>query len=89
MTDTTSWYLLIEEEMETYGEDMSAVVAHTFECEEDMHYRFDCGYGTSVGMPFTLWTANRVYFPAVYDGLEWCASVPRNPSKEETKHIGG
>ena len=36
-----------------------------------------------------LWTAARVYFPACYDGSEWCESVPRNPCDEATTHVGG
>ena len=38
---------------------------------------------------FTVWTANFVYFPALYDGHEWVAYVPRNPNGEATTHIGG
>lgn len=39
--------------------------------------------------PFTLWTKNRVYFPAVYDGDEWVHSVPRHPNNEATEPVGG
>ena len=41
------------------------------------------------GVPFTAWTKDRVWFPAMYDGNEWAASAPRNPCDEITKHIGG
>lgn len=50
---------------------------------------FDSGCGGVEGDAFTVWTANRVYFPAQYDGAEWCASVPRNPCDEATQHVGG
>ena len=55
----------------------------------DLDKVFDSGYGGSEGEPFTLWTKDRVYFPAVYDGSEWVASVPRNPCDIATVHIGG
>lgn len=50
---------------------------------------FDDGFGGCEGTPFTLWSDERVYFPACYDGAEWCASVPRNPKPTATDHIGG
>jgi hypothetical protein len=64
------------------------VIAHTL-TEDELHRQFDAGYGGSEGRPFTLWTTNRVYFPGVYDGAEWVASVPRNPNGEATRHVGG
>ena len=56
---------------------------------EELLKEFDGGFGCSEGEPFTLWTTNRVYFPVVYDGAEWCASVSRNPDGKPTYHIGG
>ena len=51
---------------------------------------FDSGYGNIGGIPFILWTQKRVYFPAVYDGLEWVESVPRDPTTEVIPyHRGG
>ena len=50
---------------------------------------FDAGYGSSHGPQFTAWTADRVYFPVVYDGAEWVGSVPRNPCGQATEHVGG
>ena len=43
----------------------------------------------SEGKPFTIWTANTVYFPVVYDGAEWVGSVSRNPDGKPTDHQGG
>ena len=56
-----------------------------------MTKEFDGGFGHSEGPEFTLYTAGWVYFPAVYDGSEWAASVPRNPPTEPTptEHVGG
>lgn len=83
-----AWRELIEGEMESRGECWKDVVAF---CppEIDWDKKFDAGFGTSEGEPFTLWTAERVYFPAVYDGSEWVESVPRNPCAIITEHIGG
>lgn len=50
---------------------------------------FDDGYGGTEGWHFTVWTAERVYFPACYDGSEWADSAPRNPCPIPTEHIGG
>ncbi len=50
---------------------------------------FDAGYGLPRGLPFTMWTRRRVYFPVEYDGSESCASVPRHPCPEAVDHISG
>jgi hypothetical protein len=86
--EKTSWYKLISEELEEQSETWDSVVAHTFKGDE-MARLFDDGYGGSEGVPFTLWTVSRVYFPVVYDGAEWVKSVPRNPCAEATAHVGG
>ena len=83
-----SWRELIEREMERHGECWDDVEDMTLSAEE-VDRKFDGGYGGSEGVPFTLWTANRVYFPGVYDGAEWCESVPRNPCDEAKEHVGG
>lgn len=83
-----TWHELISDKMEYFGEAWGEVV-HCTLTEAEMHEEFDDGYGLAEGKPFTLWTAKRVYFPGCYDGLEFVASVPRNPCDEETEHIGG
>jgi hypothetical protein len=50
---------------------------------------FNGGYGCSNGCHFTAWGGKYVYFPAVYDGSEWIAFVPRNPCLQATSHVGG
>jgi len=50
---------------------------------------FDGGWGSSGGCAFTAWGGKYVYFPAVYDGSEWIAFVPRNPCLQATSHVGG
>ena len=54
-----------------------------------LEFEFERGYGVTSGVPFTLWTHHRVYFPVCYDGLEWVESVPRYPCSARTYHVGG
>lgn len=56
--------------------------------DAELDVEFDDGYGTSRGKPFTAWSERYVYFPAVYDGLEWVERVPRNPCAEVPRHVG-
>lgn len=81
----TTWRKEILEALSIYGEAWADIVATTL-TEEELDREFDKGSGITEGIPFTLWTANRVYFPAGYDGAECCVSVPRNPSGEKTRH---
>ena len=38
---------------------------------------------------FTVWTANTVYFPLVYEMDLWTGSVSRNPDGKPTQAQGG
>ena len=82
-----TWRELIGYEMCDAGETWSDVVASTLD-DVGLDRKFHDGYGSSEGGAFTLWTRRRVYFPVVYDGAEWCASVPRDPCDEATCHVG-
>lgn len=84
----TTWKEQIEGEMKFYGESPSDIVSSTIS-EDEMNKEFNNSYGLIKGIPFTVWTADRVYFPAGYDGAEWCVSVSRNPDGKPTAHIGG
>ena len=84
----TTWKEQIEREMGFYGESLLDIVSSTIS-EDKMNKEFDNSYGLVEGIQFTVWTANRVYFPASYDGAEWCVSVSRNPDGKPTGHIGG
>jgi hypothetical protein len=64
------------------------LIANTL-TEEEMDKLFDPGFGGSEGPPFTAWSEEYVYFPAVYDGEEWVERVPRNPCDTKTHHVGG
>jgi hypothetical protein len=70
------------------NETFDDIVSNTM-TDEEMDVEFDYCYGLTHGISFTTWTGNNVYFPACYDGLEWVASVPRNPNGVPTDHIGG
>ena len=85
---TTTCKEQIKGEMKFYGESLSDIVSSTIS-EDEMNREFNNSYGIVKGISFTVWTANRVYFPADYDGSEWCASVSRNPDGKPTAHIGG
>ena len=82
----TTWRQEIETERNRRGD--GPILTQTLSGDE-LDLEFDNDYGLSNGKPFTAWSAVRVYFPAVYDGAEWCASAPRNPSDEVTSHVGG
>jgi glucose-6-phosphate dehydrogenase assembly protein OpcA len=88
MSDVTSWRELLTEEMKSHRETMTDIESITL-TEAELDEKFDAGYGTAKGKAFTAWTAKRVYFPVVYDGAEWAASVPRHPNGEATGHEGG
>ena len=70
------------------GESWKDVVDYAPSDGKWLDYLFDDTYGFIEGEPFTLWTKERVYFPMVFDGSEWVASVSRNPDKKATKHLG-
>ena len=84
----TNWFTLISEELKVQEESWEDVVQTTL-TEETIQVMFDSEYGGTEGCAFTLWTANRVYFPVCYDGAEWVNSVPRNPCEEASNHCGG
>jgi len=83
-----SWKKMLDEEMKNNSESWDDVVSNTM-TEEEMVKKFDSGFGSSEGIPFTVWTKESVYFPVVYDGAEWVGRVSRNPDGKPTKHQGG
>ena len=84
----TTWRKLLVDTMEETNESFADIESSTL-TEAELDTEFDNGYGLSEGAPFTVWTKNHVYFPAVYDGAEWAASVSRNPNGHATNHVGG
>jgi hypothetical protein len=87
MAEMTCWKKLLGDELDIWGETLEDVVSSTMS-EEEMLVEFNAGYGRTHGIPFTVWTANRVYFPVCYDGAEWVSSASRNPDGVATNHIG-
>lgn len=85
----TTWRAMIGFAMEEVGEGWGDVVEMAPKDSGWLQDEFDNGYGGEQGIPFTVWTANRVYFPACYDGAEWVESVSRNPDGKPTDHVGG
>lgn len=83
----TTWRELITQAMSP-DESWDDVVSCTAS-EEELDVEFDNDFGTTEGMPFTLWTKKRVYFPVGYDGAESVSYVSRNPDDKATWHIGG
>lgn len=84
----TTWRQEILDEMEAHGESWENVISCTLS-GDGLDLEFYGGYGRESGQPFTAWTRRRVYFPACYDGKEWCASVSRKLDGKPTEHIGG
>ncbi len=85
----TTWFAEIENEMVAHDETMQDDAIMCTISDDELRAEIPTGYGGSEGKPFTLWTLNRVYFPADYDGGAWVSSVPRNPCDESTYHVGG
>lgn len=89
MTETlTSWHELVTRAMAKRDDSWSNLVGCTL-TDTELHTVFDADYGLEEGKPFTLWTADYVYFPVSYDGKEWVGAVPRNPCDTPTHHFGG
>jgi hypothetical protein len=83
----TTWRKELEYTLNNNNELWEDIIYTTL-TNEDMDKEFDEGYGVVEGEAFTLWTKDFVYFPATYDGSEWVASIPRNPKKIKTIHVG-
>lgn len=88
MPTKVTWRELIEESMSSRHETWADIESCTL-TDDQLDMKFDNGFGGTEGVPFTIWTANRVYFPACYDGSEWVVSVSRHPDGKPTLHVGG
>jgi len=83
-----TWRDALTKALDFYGEDWADVIEHTM-TERELDIKFENDFGWYSGIPFTLWTFTRVYFPWGYDGSEGVASVSRTPDGEPTNHVGG
>lgn len=84
----STWRKEINDQMDWQDEGWKDLVKTTLS-EHELDREFDPGFGSTHGIPFTLWTKKRVYFPVCYDGSESVGSVPRNPCDVKTFHVGG
>lgn len=87
MKKLESWETMVLAAREA-AKDTTPVVKCT-RSDSEMRREFFSGFGGMRGVPFTVWTEKRVYFPVCYDGSEWVDSVPRDPCDEHTYHVGG
>lgn len=81
-----NWRDLIMVEMEKHKENWDDIVSTTMTNGESS-VEFNAYW--EEGIPFTVWTKKRVYFPVCYDGSEWVGSVSRDPDGIPTTHMGG
>jgi len=82
MNDT--WHSKISEEMAIWGDSWDNLVAQVPSESAWLHVEST----EFMSQTFTIWTRDRVYFPAEYDMIaEFARSVARNPDGEPTPHI--
>jgi hypothetical protein len=84
-TELTNWATLIAQEMACHGETFADVVSSTLS-DDQLRQMFDRDFGGKKAPSFTVWTADRVYFPTEYDTAQDVASVARNPDGKPTEH---
>ncbi len=82
-----TWRKLLEDALEEKSETWADIESCTLS-DTELDKEFDDDYGLVEGAPFTVWTANHVYFPVRYDGSEWAGCAARNPDGKPTKHQG-
>lgn len=87
MSDLTTWRKCLAAERLAEGD--TSPIVHVAPDGTVLDVEFDAGYGGPEGSDVLVWSEQRVYFPACYDGAEWMASVPRNPQSEGQEHVGG
>jgi hypothetical protein len=84
----TTWRVILTKAMALNEETWKNVEAHTFNDETDPYPNLRADRVES-RLAFTLWTKDRVYFPATYDGSYWVDWVSRNPDGNAKEAIGG
>lgn len=92
MISSTTWRAEIASTMEDNGdtwEDVESAIISGYRPDSGFDRVFDGGYGGTCGDKFLVHTENHVYYPCTYDGMEWCGSVPRNPTGKTIDHQGG
>ena len=76
-----TWPKLIGRRMTENNESLDDIISFkTKSNQEDwLNISFKNSFGSHEGLPFVIWTKKFIYFNAVYDGLTWVESIPRNP----------
>lgn len=74
MSELTTWRKALDH-VRWIVEDQTPIIAVAPD-ETVLDVQFDPGYDGSEGPAVLVWSEERVYFPAVYDGAEWMASAP-------------
>ncbi len=82
-----TWRDLITKEMTLAGESWADVVSMTL-TQAQLDTEFNDGLGCPEGIPFALWTHDRVYFPGQTEGAEYVGSASRNPDGKPIQHVG-
>lgn len=83
-----TWRMCLFVAMKRHGEVVSDVLRSVGDDLDKIANDLPGKYQSEV-IKFTVWTKDRVYFPAGYDSSLWVASVPRNPCDESVEYVGG
>ena len=83
----TTWRKLLEEEFQIQNDSWKNIVMMAPSDGKWLDYYFDNDSNVIEGVPFTVWTKNRVYFPLSFDGSEWVGSVSKIPNGIATAHL--
>ena len=83
----TTWRKLLEEEFQIQNDSWKNIVMMAPSDGKWLDYYFDNDSNVIEGVPFTVWTKNRVYFPLSFEGPEWVGSVSKIPNGIATAHL--
>ena len=84
---TTNWREMLIEAFNETGDNFTEL--QTTLTDDELVKFFDDESVGREGLHFTAWGEKYVYFPVVYEGLEWVGYAPRNPCDVKTTHWGG
>ena len=82
----STWNELLASERKSVN-DETPIVAKSG-TQDDWTRAFGYKHGDTVGSPVLAWSEARVYFPVIYDSMEWLESAPRHPQTDGQYHVG-
>jgi len=85
----TTWRQLFDDARREVSDTSPIVQVAPNEAVLDVEFDSNSGVSEEPAVPVLVWTEDRIYFPVVYDGLEWLGSAPRNPTTDGQGHVGG